>query len=548
MSTTKSKATKSKAKTAAKPAKATAKPAKALARPVVVKSAPKKAAPKTAAKAAPKAAAKTAPKAAPKTAAAKTAKTVVAKPAIQAAPKAAAKPALKSVPPPEPKAAPKIAPFVAATTAATLALTPLADGTPAARAQLDKLMGRGRGTADVEATVRGILDAVRKDGDTAIARFTKEFDGVSLTPAKFRVTAKDIAAARRRIPKALSTALETAHARIHAFHSMQRESSFEKREKGIQLGLGVAPLGHVGVYVPGGKAAYPSSVLMNIVPAKVAGVPEITVVTPACKDGVPDAVLAAASIAGASRVLQIGGAQAIGALAYGTKTVGRVDKIVGPGNTYVATAKRLVFGEVAIDMVAGPSEILIIADDSADPAWVAADMLAQAEHDELAAAICITTSRSHAAMVALCVEKQCAQLSRSAIAAKALGAFGTILVVKSLERACELANLIAPEHLEVNTRTPRQVLPLLHNAGAIFLGAYSAEAMGDYAAGPNHVLPTGGAARFSSPLGVYDFVKRTSIIEIDPRGFELLAPTVLELARAEGLEAHAQAVIRRMKS
>jgi histidinol dehydrogenase len=309
----------------------------------------------------------------------------------------------------------------------------------------------------------------------------------------------------------------------------------------------LSPLARAGVYVPGGKAAYPSSVLMNIVPAKVAGVGEITVVTPPSKAGIQDAVLAAASIAGATRVLRIGGAQAVGALAYGTKTVARVDKIVGPGNIFVATAKRLVFGEVDIDMVAGPSEVLIIADGSANPEWVAADMLAQAEHDELAASICITTSLEHARAVAVELSRQCAELSRATIAARSLERFGTILVAASLERACELANEIAPEHLEVFTKSPRKLLPLLRNAGAIFLGALTTESIGDYAAGPNHVLPTGGAARFSSPLGVYDFVKRTSIIEVDRSGFDRLAPVVTELATAEGLEAHGLAVLRRMK-
>jgi len=429
----------------------------------------------------------------------------------------------------------------------TARLVPLLDGTKAATAQLARLAARGRGPAGVEATVRRILDAVRKDGDAAVARFTRQFDGVALAPATFEVPAREIAAARRRTPKKLLAALETAHERIRAFHSLECERSFEKKERGIRTGMRLSPLARAGVYVPGGKAAYPSSVLMNIVPAKVAGVAEITVVTPPSKEGIRDAVLAAASIAGATRVLRIGGAQAVGALAYGTKTVARVDKIVGPGNIFVATAKRLVFGEVDIDMVAGPSEVLIVTDDSADPEWVAADMLAQAEHDELAASICITTSREHAAAVALAVERQCAELSRASIAARSLERFGTILVAASLERACELADEIAPEHLEVFTRSPRRLLPLLHNAGAIFLGAMTTESVGDYAAGPNHVLPTGGAARFASPLGVYDFVKRTSIIELDRSGFDRLAPVVTELAMAEGLEAHALAVLRRMK-
>jgi histidinol dehydrogenase len=448
-------------------------------------------------------------------------------------------------------APPRPAERTAAPPGATASVTPLVDGTRAAAEQLARLEARGEGPAGVEAAVRRILDAVRKEGDAAVSRFTKEFDGVSLAPREFELPAREIAAARNRVPKKLLAALETAHERIRAFHELEREKSFEKKEPGIRTGMRLTPLARAGVYVPGGKAAYPSSVLMNIAPAKVAGVGEITVVTPPSRDGADrmslDTVLAAAQIAGATRLLRVGGAQAIGALAYGTKTIARVDKIVGPGNIYVATAKRLVFGAVDIDMVAGPSEVLIIADESANPEWVAADMLAQAEHDELAASICITTSREHARAVAAEVARQCAELSRATIAAKSLERFGTILVAASLERACELANEIAPEHLEVFTKSPRKLLPLLRNAGAIFLGAMTTESIGDYAAGPNHVLPTGGAARFSSPLGVYDFVKRTSIIEVDRSGFDRLAPTVTALATAEGLEAHGLAVLRRMK-
>jgi len=428
----------------------------------------------------------------------------------------------------------------------TARLKPLADGSKAAREQLAALAQRGQGPRGVEVAVRRILDAVRNDGDKAIVRFTEQFDGVRLSPSAFEITPKEISAARRRLAKDLVRALEAAHDRIRAFHMLEREKSFERNEKGIRTGMRLTALARAGVYVPGGKAAYPSSVLMNIVPAKVAGVADITVVTPPGRDGIADAVLVAAGIAGATRVLRIGGAQAVAALAYGTKTVARVDKIVGPGNIYVATAKRLVFGEVDIDMVAGPSEVLIIADDSANPEWVAADMLAQAEHDELAASICITTSQQHARDVARAVERQCSELPRASIAARSLERFGTILVVESLERACEIADEIAPEHLEVFTRRPKSLVAKLHNAGAIFVGSMTTESIGDYAAGPNHVLPTGGSARFASPLGVYDFVKRTSIIEVDRAGFERLAPTVVRLATAEGLDAHALAVLRRI--
>ncbi|MFQ5352566.1 MAG: histidinol dehydrogenase, partial [Candidatus Binatia bacterium] len=290
-------------------------------------------------------------------------------------------------------------------------------------------------------------------------------------------------------------------------------------------------------------ASYPSTVLMNVVPALVAGVEEVVLVTPPDSNGlVSRAVLAAAAVAGAHRVFRIGGAQAIAALAFGTESVPRVDKIVGPGNLYVAAAKRLLFGYVDIDSIAGPSEVLIMADGRARPELVASDMLAQAEHDPMAAAICLTTSSATAAAVVARLQRQLAGLRRRAIAAKSLRRYGTVLVTGSMARAAELANEIAPEHLEVLTTAPRRVLPLLRNAGAVFLGEYCPESVGDYSAGPNHVLPTGGTARFASPLGVYDFVKRTSIIELDRRGLERLAPGVIELAECEGLEAHALAV------
>ncbi|HYC55456.1 MAG TPA: histidinol dehydrogenase [Candidatus Binatia bacterium] len=419
----------------------------------------------------------------------------------------------------------------------------LQDGSRKAVAQLARLAARGRGPEGVEAKVAAILAEVRRDGDAAVRRLTSKFDGVDLGKGGFEVGAREIAAARKRVAPALMRALQKAHARIRAFHSREREKGFELREPGIRTGIRITPLSHAGVYVPGGKAAYPSSVLMNIVPAKVAGVREVTVVTPPA--GIRDEVLAAASIAGATRVLRIGGAQAVAALAYGTRSIARVDKIVGPGNIWVATAKRLVFGEVDIDMVAGPSEVLIVADDSANPEWIAADMLAQAEHDELAASICITTSVDHGRKVAAALARQCAELPRAQIAARSLECFGTILVAADLSRACELANQIAPEHLEVFTRRPRSLVGRLTNAGAIFVGGLTTEPLGDYAAGPNHVLPTGGSARFASPLGVYDFVKRTSIIEVDRKGFSRLEAVVTALARAEGLDAHAAAVTRR---
>jgi histidinol dehydrogenase len=421
-----------------------------------------------------------------------------------------------------------------------------ADGSGAFRKRLALLSDRQSGDGDVEKTVNAILAAVRKDGDRAVLRYTERFDGVRLSARDLVVAKSEIDRAFRTIPAATRNALQQAHRRIVRFHNRQREKGFEAAEPGLRLGMRVAPIEKVGVYVPGGRAAYPSSVLMNITPARVAGVAEITVVTPPSPQGIKPEVLAAARIAGATRVVRAGGAQAVAALAYGTKSISRVDKIVGPGNVYVATAKRLVFGRVDIDMIAGPTEVLIIADDSARPDFVAADMLAQAEHDPEAAAICITTSRSHAQAVAAAVEVQLASLERRDIARRSLERYGTIVVVDTLERAAEIADQIAAEHLELFVRKPRVLAGRIRNAGAIFLGQYTTESLGDYAAGPNHVLPTGGSARFSSPLGVYDFVKRTSIIEATREGLARLARTVEDLAASEGLHGHGLAVRRRL--
>ncbi len=425
-------------------------------------------------------------------------------------------------------------------------IRPLEDGSAGARRRLARLAARGSGPGDVESAVRAILDDVRRRGDAAVADYTRRFDGVSLKASAFEVSRREIGAARARVPGPTLAALEAAHERISTFHQLQREEGFERREPGLTTGVRITPMRRAGVYVPGGKAAYPSSVLMNVVPARVAGVDEIVVVTPPSAGGIRDEVLAAASIAGADRVLRIGGAQAVAALAYGTKSVPRVDKIVGPGNIFVATAKRLVFGQVDIDMVAGPSEVLVLADASADAEFIAADMLAQAEHDELAAAICVTTSARLAEAVAAAVDRQLRELARAPIARASLARYGTILVARNMRRAAALADEIAPEHLEIFAKKPREILPLLRNAGAIFLGEFAAESLGDYAAGPNHVLPTGGAARVSAPRGGYDLVKRTSIIEAAPRGLARLADTVTRLAEAEGLEAHALAVTRRL--
>ncbi|RMD83854.1 MAG: histidinol dehydrogenase [Candidatus Dadabacteria bacterium] len=423
----------------------------------------------------------------------------------------------------------------------------LEDGSQQARRRLERLARRQQVSRSVEPAVRRILEAVRRRGDRALVELARKLDGVRLRADQLVVPQEEIEAAASRVDPPVRRAIETACRRIARFHRAQRERGFELEETGVRLGMRLAPLERVGVYVPGGTAAYPSTVLMNVVPAKVAGVADITVATPPSAGGVRPEVLFAARLAGATRVVRVGGAQAIAALAYGTETIARVDKIVGPGNVYVATAKRLVFGAVDIDMVAGPSEVLIVADGSAPAAYVAADMLAQAEHDPLAAAICVTTSEELGRQVAAELAEQMARLARRDVAARSLRRYGTILKVASLERAAEVANAIAPEHLELMVRRPRRWLRLFRNAGAIFLGPFSAETLGDYAAGPNHVLPTGGTARFASPLGVYDFVKRTSIIEIGRPGLERLAAPVLALAQAEGLDAHAAAVRKRME-
>lgn len=428
----------------------------------------------------------------------------------------------------------------------TKMLEVLKDGSARAKARIAKLLAREGGDAKIEGQVAAIIGAVRRNGDNALLRYTKRFDGVALRARDIIVSKAEIDRAEHMVKPEIRRALQKAQSRIAKFHRLQREKGFELREKGLRTGIRVTPLERVGVYVPGGRAAYPSSVLMNIVPAKMAGVDDITVVTPPSSAGIRPEVLLAARLAGASRVVRVGGAQAVAALAYGTETVERVDKIVGPGNIYVATAKRQVFGVVDIDMIAGPTEVLIIADSSADPEFVAADMLAQAEHDPLAAAICLATSRSTAEKVVAAVARQLAQLPRKAIAGRSLRRYGTVVHVAGLARAIEITNDIAPEHLELFVKQPRKLLDKIRHAGAVFLGQYATEALGDYVAGPNHVLPTGGSARFASPLGVYDFIKRTSIIEADREGLAKLATTVDRLAMSEGLEGHALAVRKRL--
>ncbi len=407
--------------------------------------------------------------------------------------------------------------------------------------QLERIKNRGEILSEeYEKTVKEIIENVKTRGDEALIEYTNLFDRANIKkPEELEIPFRELRKAYESIPSQLREALEFAAARIRKFHEKQLENSFiTSEEEGIILGQKITPLERVGVYVPGGKAQYPSTVLMNVIPAKVAGVEEIVMVSP----NPNPATLAAAFIAGVNKVFRIGGAQAVAALAYGTETVPKVDKIVGPGNIYVALAKKLLYGVVDIDMVAGPSEILVIADETSNPAWVAADLLSQAEHDELAGAFCVTPSFETALKIKQEVEKQLATLERKEIAQKSIENWGTIFVVENLEEACKLANLIAPEHLEIATSNPWDLLPKIKHAGAIFLGHYTTEPLGDYVLGPNHTLPTGGTARFFSPLGVYDFIKRSSILYVDAHGFEKVADAAKVLAQYEGLTAHKRAI------
>jgi len=417
-------------------------------------------------------------------------------------------------------------------------------------AALKKIVERNKSNgAGVDETVAAIVRAVREKGDRALFDFTRRFDGVKIDRRSVEVAKREVAAAWKEVPSRNLRTLRLAARRIAAFHRRQVEKSWGYRDPlGIYLGQRIAPLARVGVYVPGGKAAYPSTVLMNTIPAKVAGVTEVVMTTPAGRDGkVNPLILAAAKIAGVDRIFRVGGAQAIAALAYGTESIPKVDKIVGPGNIYVATAKRLVFGEVAIDSIAGPSEILLLADNSADPEHIAADMLSQAEHDELAAALCVTPSAALAERIRAALERQMRDGKRQAITLKALENYGAIIVCRGLAEAVEIANAIAPEHIELILREPERWARQIKNAGALFVGPYSPPPLGDYMAGPNHVLPTGGTARFFSPLGAYDFVKRMSVIRAEKRGLRALAPEITRLARLEGLDDHARAVEARFK-
>jgi histidinol dehydrogenase len=403
---------------------------------------------------------------------------------------------------------------------------------------------------EIHRTVDEILTAVRTRGDAALCEYTTRFDGWSPASASdLALTAADFEAAERAIPADVRTALEYAADRIERYHAAAMPKSWRMTdEHGSVLGQEIRPLDRVGVYVPGGRAAYPSTVLMTVVPARVAGVREIVLVTPAAGGRIEPVVLAAARLAGVTEGYRIGGAQAIAALAYGTARIGRVDKVVGPGNIYVALAKARVFGEVGIDMVAGPSEVIVVADASADADCVASDMLAQAEHDPMARALLVTDAAELIPEVAAALERQLAALPRRAIAAEALRANGALIRVNSIDDAVALANRLAPEHLELLVAVPAAVLPRVRHAGAVFLGRHTPEVVGDYVAGPNHVLPTAGTARFASPLGTEDFVKRSSVIEYSPGGLRAAAPHLRTLTRVEGLAGHGNAAELRLRT
>ena len=403
----------------------------------------------------------------------------------------------------------------------------------------------------IEERVAAILADVQQRGDAAVLEYTQRFDGLTASSvAQLEIPRADLEAACDAITPAQRSALDAAARRVRAFHERQLDAcgrSWSYRDDdGTLLGQKVTPLDRVGIYVPGGKAAYPSSVLMSAVPAKVAGVGEIVMVVPTPKGERNPLVLAAAFVAGVDRVFTIGGAQAVAALAYGTATVPAVDKITGPGNAYVASAKRRVFGKVGIDMIAGPSEILVLADGSTPPDWVAMDLFSQAEHDEMAQSILLCPDAAYIALVKEAIDRLLPSMPRQAVIRASLEGRGALILTRGMEESCAISNRIAPEHLEVSSRDPQRWEPLLRHAGAIFLGAFTSESLGDYCAGPNHVLPTSGTARFSSPLGIYDFQKRSSLIEVSQAGAQVLGPIAAELAYGEGLPAHARAAELRL--
>ncbi len=412
---------------------------------------------------------------------------------------------------------------------------------------LDRLSHRFAFEAPVDAVVRKIVDAVRKEGDRAVLRFTRRFDRMTLTPATMEVGRDEIAEAYRKAEPTRIEALKFAAGRIISYHRRQRPTGFTYQEEGVTLGERVHPLERVGIYVPGGKAAYPSSVLMNALPAKVAGVQEIIMVSPTPRGETNPYVLIAADLAGVSRIFRIGGAQAVAALAFGTRTIPKVDKIVGPGNLYVNAAKRMVFGLVDIDMIAGPSELLVIADDKANPTFVASDLLSQAEHDEEAYVFCIVQSEKMAQAVRQEMGRQVKKLARRKIAQKALRRHGFGFVIPEIPDLIEAANRIAPEHLALFMTDATSLADRFIHVGALFLGEYTPQALGDYLAGPNHVLPTGGTARFFSPLSVWDFVKKSSVIAYSREGLERMGWKAIALAEIEGLGAHARMISIRLE-
>ena len=405
--------------------------------------------------------------------------------------------------------------------------------------------------AAIEQRVADILADVQQRGDAAVLEYTQRFDGLQAADVKaLEITQAELQAALDSLPAAQREALQAAAARVRKYHEAQKKASGEswsyRDEDGTLLGQKVTPLDRVGIYVPGGKAAYPSSVLMNAIPAHVAGVQDIIMVVPTPQGVRNPLVLAAACVAGVSRAFTVGGAQAVAALAYGTATIPKVDKITGPGNAYVASAKKRVFGTVGIDMIAGPSEILVLADGTTPAEWVAMDLFSQAEHDELAQSILLCPYAAYIAQVQAAIDRLLPEMPRREIIAKSLNDRGALILTRDMAEACAISNRIAPEHLEVSSRDPHRWEPLLRHAGAIFLGAYTSESLGDYCAGPNHVLPTSGTARFSSPLGVYDFQKRSSLIEVSEAGAQLLGRIAAELAYGEGLQAHARAAELRL--
>ncbi|MFF2909145.1 histidinol dehydrogenase [Paenibacillus sp. NPDC057934] len=408
------------------------------------------------------------------------------------------------------------------------------------------------GTPEQNKAVKEIVADIKKEGDAALFRYTERHDGALLTPDTLRVKPEELEAAYGKVEASFVSAIRAAAANIRAFHTRQKRNSWmDLQPDGTILGQIIRPLKRVGVYVPGGKAAYPSSVLMNVIPAQIAGVPEIVMVTPPStggKEGIDPYILVAAAEAGVHEIYRVGGAQAIAALAYGTESIAPVDKICGPGNIYVALAKREVYGAVDIDSIAGPSEIVVLADETAEPAYVAADLLSQAEHDEMASAILVTPSQSLAESVADEVERQLQVLPRQAIARASVENYGAIIVVESMEEGISVVNRLAPEHLEIVTADPMSLTGAIENAGAIFLGAYSSEPVGDYFAGPNHIIPTNGTARFSSPVDVDDFIKKSSLIYYSKEALLRDGQTIIELARREGLEGHARAIEIRLEN